>query len=157
MKHYLNLIILICIFSCKTNNDHINETEFHDFSDIKIDFRTGDEVRTLSRMLILKDSQKIRAVKQSPFYYYGFQTDTIWTTEIGKSDLQLIKSFIIKARNQKDSCSFGSTSIDRYKISIGDSEELKIIGNCEWNNIDYDSLEHKIFQKQFEQLKLKRE
>lgn len=135
----------------------MDKSGLNDFAEIQIEFVTGDEVMTLHRMSIFKDSTTIKATKEKPYYYYGSKTDSTWTTDIGKSELQLINEFIAKAKTQKDSCSFLSTSIDRYKINIGNEEQINIIGNCDWNGIDYDNLEKKIFDHKFSELKNKRE
>jgi hypothetical protein len=157
MKFNLTFLFLILFFSCNTNEKKIDKSELNDFAKIQIEFVTGDEVMTLHRMSIFKDSKTIKATKEKPYYYYGSKTDSTWTTNVGKSELQLIDEFISKAKNQKDSCSFLSTSIDRYKINIGNKEQINIIGNCDWNGIDYDSLEKIIFEHKFSELKNKRE
>ncbi|MBC3756957.1 hypothetical protein H7U19_00980 [Hyunsoonleella sp. SJ7] len=126
------------------------------FSDIEIQFWTGDERIVFHSMDILKRGGNIRAIKKSPFYYYGSGTDSIWTIEIRKSDLKLITKFINRARTLKDTCLFNSSSIDYYDIKTN-GEEIKIVGNCDWKGIDYDSLEHKIFEDKFIELKRKRE
>ena len=153
MKNHL-IILLLILTSC--NSDKIDKAEFNDFSDIEIRFRTGDERIEFYSMDIFKSGEKIKAVKKRPFYYYGSGTDSTWTTEIGKSDLKLITEFINKAKSLKDTCSVNSSSIDYYDIKTN-KNELKIVGNCEWNGIDYDSLERKIFKHKFIELKQKRE
>ena len=153
MKNHL-IILLLILTSC--NSDKIDKAEFNAFSDIEIRFRTGDERIEFYSMDIFKSGEKIKAIKKSPFYYYGSGTDSTWTTEIGKSDLKLINEFINKAKSIKDTCSFNSSSIDYYDIKTN-GKEIKIIGNCEWNGIDYDSLESKIFKHKFVELKKKRE
>lgn len=153
MRNHLIILFLI-LTSC--NSDKIDKAEFNDFSDIEIRFRTGDERIEFYSMDILKKGEKIQAIKKSPFYYYGSGTDSTWTTEIGKSDLKLITEFINKAKSIKDTCSFNSSSIDYYDIKTN-GNAIKIVGNCEWNGIDYDSLENKIFKHKFIELKKKRE
>ncbi|WP_055445148.1 hypothetical protein [Lacinutrix himadriensis] len=153
MRNHL-IILLLILTSC--NSDNIDKAEFNDFSDIEIRFRTGDERIEFYSMDIFKSGEKIKAVKKRPFYYYGSVTDSTWTTEIGKSDLKLIIEFINKAESIKDTCSFNSSSIDYYDIKIK-GKALKIVGNCEWNGIDYDSLETKIFKHKFVELDKKRE
>ncbi|AUC79967.1 hypothetical protein CW736_11595 [Nonlabens sp. MB-3u-79] len=157
MRFHLTILSLILLSSCNTNEKKVEKIALNDFSNIQIDFVTGDEMMILHRMSILKDSTRIRAIKEKPYYYYGSKTDSTWITEIGKSELQLINEFISYAESQKDSCSFLSTSIDRYKIKIEDKKQINIIGNCDWNGIDYDSLEKKIFGNKFSELKNKRE
>jgi len=153
MRNHL-IILLLILTSC--NSDKIDKAEFNDFSDIEIRFRTGDERIEFYSMNIFKSREKIKAVKKSPFYYYGSGTDSTWTTEIGKSDLKLITKFIEKAKTTIDTCSFNSSSIDYYDIKTN-GKEIKIVGNCEWNGIDYDSLESKIFKHKFIELEKKRE
>ncbi|MFC7357086.1 hypothetical protein ACFQO1_05265 [Jejudonia soesokkakensis] len=153
MRKHL-IILLLILTSC--NSDKIDKAEYNDFSDIEIRFRTGDERIEFYSMDIFKSGEKIKAIKKSPFYYYGSGTDSTWTTEIGKSDLKLITEFIEKAKTIKDTCSFNSSSIDYYDIKTN-GIEIKIVGNCEWNGIDYDSLESKIFKHKFIELEKKRE
>jgi len=153
MRNHL-LILLLILTSC--NSDKIDKAEFNDFSDIEIRFRTGDERIEFYSMDIFKSGEKIKAVKKSPFYYYGSGTDSTWTAEIGKSDLKLITEFINKAKSIKDTCSFTSSSIDYYDIKTN-GNTIKIVGNCKWNGIDYDSLQSKIFKHKFIELKKKRE
>lgn len=153
MKSHL-IILLLILTSC--NSDKIDKAEINAFSDIEIRFRTGDERIEFYSMDIFKSGEKIKAIKKSPFYYYGSGTDSTWTTEIGKSDLKLITEFIEKAKTIKDTCSFNSSSIDYYDIKTN-GKEFKIVGNCEWNGIDYDSLESKIFKHKFIELEKKRE
>ncbi|WP_338732013.1 hypothetical protein [Mangrovimonas cancribranchiae] len=152
MRNHL-IILLLILTSC--NSDKIDKAEFNDFSDIEIRYRTGDERIEFYSMEIFKSGEKIKAIKKSPFYYYGSGTDSTWTTEIGKSDLKLITEFINKAKSIKDTCSFNSSSIDYYDIKTN-GKEIKIVGNCEWNGIDYDSLESKIFKHKFIELEKKR-
>ena len=153
MRKHL-IILLIILTSC--NSDKIDKVELNAFTDIKIRFRTGDERIEFYSMDILKEGKKIKAIKKSPFYFYGSETDSTWTTEIGKSDLKLIKEFINKAESIKDTCLFNSSSIDYYDIKTN-GKEIKIVGNCDWNGINYDSLERKIFKHKFIELKKKRE
>ncbi len=153
MKKYLIIIFLI-LTSC--NTDKINKSELKGFSDIEISFITGDERIELYSMNIFKSGEKIKAFKKSPFYYYGSTTDSTWFVEIRKSDLNLITEFINRAKTIKDTCSFLSSSIDYYKIKTN-GQKINIVGNCEWNGIDYDSLERKIFEYKFVDLKKKRE
>ncbi|RSK38130.1 hypothetical protein [Mangrovimonas spongiae] len=153
MRNHL-IILLLILTSC--NSDKIDKAEINAFSDIEIRFRTGDERIEFYSMDIFKSGEKIKAIKKSPFYYYGSGTDSTWTTEIGKSDLKLITEFIEKAKTIKDTCSFNSSSIDYYDIKTN-GKEFKIVGNCEWNGIDYDSLESKIFKHKFIELEKKRE
>ena len=147
------IILLLILTSCKS--DKINKSEFNDFSDIEIRFRTGDERIEFYSMNIFKSGEKIKAIKKSPFYYYGSKTDSTWTTEIQKSDLNLITEFINKAKSIIDTCAFNSSSIDYYDIKTN-GNLLKIVGNCEWNGIDYDSIERKIFKHKFIELGKKR-
>ena len=139
----------------------MNETsgstsDLNDFEDIQIEFVTGDEVMVYHEISFTRKGQKIIAKKEQPFYYYGSLTDSTWTTKLEASDLKIIDRFISKAKTQKDSCSFLSTSIDHYKIKIGNKEEMKIIGNCEWDGIDYDYIEKNIFKSHFADLENKR-
>lgn len=157
MRFNLTFLFLILLFSCNTNKKEVDKNELNDFANIQIEFVTGDEVMSLHRMSIFKDSKTIKATKEKPYYYYGSKTDSVWTADIGKSEMKLINEFITKAKNQNDSCSFLSTSIDRYKINIENKEQINIIGNCDWNGIDYDSLEKKIFEHKFSELEKKRE
>ena len=152
MRNYL-IILLLILTSC--NSDKIDKAEFNNFSDIEINFQTGDERIKLYTMDIFKSGEKIKAIKKSPFYYYGSGTDSTWTIEIGKSDLKLITEFIEKAKTIKDTCPINSSSIDYYDIKTN-GKEIKIVGNCEWNGIDYDSLENKIFEHKFIELEKKR-
>ncbi|WP_299307395.1 hypothetical protein [uncultured Psychroserpens sp.] len=153
MRNHL-IILLLILTSC--NSDKIDKVEFDAFSDIEIQFRTGDERIEFYSMDIFKSGEKIQAIKKRPFYYYGSGTDSTWITEIRKSDLKLITEFINKAKSIKDTCSFNSSSIDYYNIKTN-GNELKIVGNCEWNGIDYDSLVNKLFKHKFVELKKKRE
>ncbi|GAA3642799.1 hypothetical protein [Flavivirga jejuensis] len=152
MRNHLIILFLI-LTSC--NSDKIDKTKLNDFSDIEIRFRTGDERIEFYSMDIIKSGEKIKAIKKSPFYYYGSGTDSTWVTEIGKSDLKLITEFIDKAKSIKDTCSLNSSSIDYYDIKTS-GKEIKIVGNCQWNGIDYDSLESKIFKHKFVELRKKR-
>lgn len=156
MKYLLILIILLSNFSCNDDSKKIHASDLAEFSNLKVEFITGDESITSHRIDIIKDSDKIIATKKRPLYYYGSKTDSIWTTEINQSDLDFIKTFIARAKKQKDSCSLLSSSIDYYDIEIGGNKKIKIIGNCEWNGIDYDSLEQRLFYRKFNELKNKR-
>ncbi|MFD2726154.1 hypothetical protein [Hyunsoonleella rubra] len=148
------IIFLLVLNSC--NSDKISKAELDAFSDIEIQFWTGDERIVFHSMDILKRGGNIRAIKKSPHYYYGSGMDSTWTIEIVKSDLRLITEFVNRARTIKDTCLFNSSSIDYYNIKTN-GEEIKIVGNCDWKGIDYDSLEHKIFEDKFIELKRKRE
>jgi hypothetical protein len=153
MRNHL-IILLLILTSC--NSDKIDEAELNNFSDIEIRFSTGDERIQYYSMAIFKSGEKIKAIKKSPNYYYGSGTDSTWTMEIGKSDLKLLTEFVNKAKTLKDTCSLNSSSTDNYRIKTN-IQEIKIVGNCEWNGIDYDSLEKKIFKHKFIELNKKRE
>jgi hypothetical protein len=142
--------------SCNTKGNKLDKSELEDFVNIQIQFVTGDETMTLHKMSFFKVGQKIMAKKERPFYYYGSKTDSIWTIDIGASELQLINEFISRAETQKDTCSFNSSSIDRYDINIAGLKQINIIGNCHWNGIDYDSIERNIFSQKFLELENKR-
>lgn len=153
MRNHL-IILLLILTSC--SSDKIDKAELNNFSDIEIRFSTGDERIQYYSMDLIKSGKKIKAIKKSPNYYYGTKTDSNWTTEIGKSDLKLLNEFLNKAKTRKDTCSLNSSSLDYYRIKTN-KQEIKIVGNCEWNGIDYDSLEKKIFKHKFIELNKKRE
>jgi hypothetical protein len=153
MRNHLIILFLI-LTSC--SSDRIDKADLNNFSDIEIRFSTGDERIQYYSMDLIKSGEKIKAIKKSPNYYYGSKTDSTWTTEIGKSDLKLLTKFINKAKTLKDTCSLNSSSTDYYRIKTT-RQEIKIVGNCEWNGIDYDSLEKKIFKHKFIELNKKRE
>ena len=153
MRTYL-IILLLFLNSCKSNE--IDKADIDNFSDIEIRYKTGDESIQSHSMFIYKIGNKIKALKKRPFYYYGSATDSTWTKEIDKSDLRLLTQFINKAKSMNDTCPFNSSSIDQYELKTS-GQEIKIVGNCDWNGIDYDSLENKIFKNEFIQLESKRQ
>ncbi len=155
MKNLFRFIVFLVLFSCNTKEKKIAHEELQVFKGIEIDFTTGDEVIKRYSLRIFKEGETIKANKTSPLYYFGSGTDSIWTTEIGNSELQIINQFLNKAKTV-DSCSSLSTSIDHYIIKVGGEQQIEIKGNCDWQNLDYKSLEFILFQKQFAELDEKR-
>lgn len=155
MNKHFKFIIFLVLFSCNTKEKKTENEKLQVFKEIEIDFTTGDEVIKRYTLRIFKEGETIKVDKTRPFYYYGSGTDSIWTTEIGNTELQIINQFLKKAKTI-DSCSSLSSSIDHYTIKIGGKQQIEIRGNCDWQNLDYKSLEFILFQKQFEELDKKR-
>ncbi|MCD4747136.1 MAG: hypothetical protein K8R58_12635 [Bacteroidales bacterium] len=94
--------------------------------------------------------------KVKPNYYYGFNTDSIWTVNLDSTRICIIKDFIQKARELNGECPIATTSIDRYKITIHNDTTYNILGYCDWVGLDYFSFEKILFREHFEDLDKKR-
>ncbi len=152
---FLKCLLIYTIISCK--EEEKNPTlNWEDLNNINIQFITGDEVRILSIMSIIKQGDSIEAIIKQPYNNYGFLADSIWNTKLNITDLKFLNKFLKMVSQQPDTCSLLSTSLDRYRITINNDSVIRIFGNCEWDNVDYMELEKQFFAKQRQLLEIKR-
>jgi len=153
MTNFFFIILLITPWLFQ-KTDRVPEK--HSLPDINIQFETGCEYRLKYSIAILNKNNKLIAKKIKPNYYYGNFTDSIWTIELDSNKINLIKKFINKAKEFNGECPIITSSIDYYEITIHKDTVYKIGGNCNWEGLDFFSIEKKLFQNHFELLNKKR-
>jgi len=152
MRHFKYIFIVLILTSCSISN---NEKK-SELKNMDILFQTGCESRVDYSISILTENGQLIAKKIRPNYYYGTKTDSIWTVIIDSNRLKIIKEFIQKAKELNGDCPIRSTSVDDYKILIHNDTTYKIHGHCDWDSLDYFSLERLLFSEHFNDLEKKR-
>ncbi len=152
MKHFKNILIVLILTSCSiTNTDKEAVLE-----NIDIQFQTGCEARKNYSISILTENGQLIVKKIQPNYYYGTKTDSIWTVIIDSNRLKIIKRFIQKAKELNGECPSLSSSIDDYRIDILNDTTYNINGHCDWDSLDYFSIEKLLFKEHFNDLEKRR-
>lgn len=151
-KTKLLFIFLLLIVS----KIYSQNTEQFTFNNLLIKYETGDESRELYQIKVIRVGNSYQAEKTLPFYYIGTKYDSIWKTTLNNQQLKKVKKFIEISKSLPSSCPIESLSIDNYLIKVDDTE-YKIEGHCNWKNLDYSSLEKILFNKQFDELQIKRD
>jgi len=148
MKKINYLFIALIITSCSTQQ---NENE-NLLPNIEIQFETGCESRESYSISIQTESGQLIAKKNEPNYYYGTKTDSIWTVNLDNTKINAVKNFILKAKILNGECPIESTSVDEYNITIENDTTYEIHGHCDWNGLDYFSIEKLLFKEHFNNL-----
>jgi hypothetical protein len=147
------ILIILILSSCSTKN----EDKQQKLPNIDIHFQTGCEVREDFSISILTENGNLIARKIKPNYYYGVKTDSIWTVHLDSNGIAVIDMFIHKAEELNGECPIKNTSVDDYKIKIHNDTTFKIYGHCDWDSLDYFSIEKELFKSHFDDLEQKRE
>jgi len=151
--------ILTILVSCNLNRTEQSENKIL-FPSINIVFETGDEAREQFQMEIYSNGSSIFAKKIEPNYYYGKSTDSTWLVELDSNKVEIIKEFLKTSKKMNERCDeefqVVSSSIDFYHISVENDTLIEINGNCDWNGLDYFSIEKKLFNEKFTELKARR-
>lgn len=142
---------VLTIISCNSNKREESESLIL-FPSINITLITGDEAREEYQMEIYSEGNTVFGKKIEPNYYYGAKTDSIWLVELDSAMMKTIREFIETSKRFIGDCPIQSTSIDIYYITIEHDTSHRIYGNCDWNGLDYFSLEQKLFEKKFSEL-----
>lgn len=152
MRQFKYIFIVLILTSCSfTNNEKKSKLKNMD-----ILFQTGCEARIDYSISIMTENEQLIAKKIRPNYYYGTKTDSIWTVILDRNQLKIIEKFIQKAKEFNGDCPIQSTSVDEYKIHIHNDTTYKIHGHCDWDSLDYFSLERQLFNEHFIDLEKKR-
>ncbi len=152
MRHFKYIMIVLILCSCSiTNNEKESVLE-----NIDIQFQTGCEAREDYSISIMTDNGQLIVKKIQPNYYYGTITDSIWTVIIDSNRLKIIKRFIEKAKELNGNCPIESTSVDDYNIVIHNDTTYKIHGHCDWDSLDYFTIEKLLFKEHFNDLEKRR-
>lgn len=117
-------------------------------------FSRCDSYLTYQMKVYKKGNNAYYAENIRPFHYYGYKTDSIWSTKLNKQQISTLKKFLLIAKRLNENCQ-NSNSIPEYQI-ITDKDTLKITSDCDWNNLDYFSLQENLFKTKFNDLKKKR-
>jgi len=149
--YLITLLLSSCLFQ---KTDRLSEK--NSIPDIDIQFETGCEERSNYLISILNVNNKLIAKKIRPNYYYGYITDSIWTIELDSIKINLIKKFIQKAKEFNGECPIITSSVDNYEIIIHNDTVYKIEGHCNWEGLDFYSIEKILFQNHFDSLNKKR-
>ena len=152
---FIFLQILFCILYFVNSFGQIDNSI--EISSIKIDFIRVSIIKEKASMSIINKEGNYYASKLEPNYYYGTNTDSIWTLKLDSSQIHTIYRFIEKAKElENNKCSIRPSSRNLYKVTINNQTSIIIKGNCEWNGLDYKAIEKKIFKEKFDELDLKR-
>lgn len=150
MREELIYIVILIGFgpliSCKENNDRKNNG-LDDFESISVIYATGDEVIRSYTMMVYDTAGLIKAKFTRPDISKTKSEELVIVRTLDEDDLQMVYDFIEKAEKQSDTCSFLSTSMDRYYIKIGMTDSISIIGNCTWDGLDYSTLTKRLYHK----------
>ena len=155
------LIIISTIFflaNCGTisaDNNTTTTTICDSVPSFKIVLYSGDEAIQKFEIRVYKKANKFFAENISPYFYYGKQTDSVWTVELDQFKISNCNKFLTKAKSLPKECPKLSSSIKDYTITIG-QDTLKIRGDCEWDSLDFFSLRQLLFKEKFEELELKK-
>nr|WP_298931023.1 hypothetical protein [uncultured Allomuricauda sp.] len=143
------LVILLglgFLVSCKNNSRQKFYTP-DSFKNIQISYSTGDEVIRSYAMMIYDSAGFIKTKFTSPISDMSLSERKLAFRTLNEDDLQMVYDFIEKAKKQNDTCSFLSSSLDRYHIKIGIMDSISIFGNCSWDGLDYSTLIKRIYDK----------
>ena len=142
------LFLALIITSCSIEK---NKKEYL-LPNIDIQFETGCETRENYSISIYTESGQLIAKKIEPDYYYGTKTDSVWTVNLDSTKISVIKNFILIAKIFNGECPIESSSIDKYNITINNDTTYKIYGHCDWNGLDYFSIEKLLFKEHINNL-----
>lgn len=152
MKLLKYILIFLILSSCSHKNEEIEQI----LPNIDIQFQTGCIARFDYSISIKTENGKAIARKIKPNYYYGVKTDSIWTVQLDSSQIAIIDKFILKAEELNGECQIKNTSVDNYIINIHNDTVFKIYGHCDWDGLDYFSIEKLLFKEHFGDLENKR-
>jgi hypothetical protein len=115
---------------------------------IWIDYSVGEMDMDDYQLYIHPLGKKIYASKIKTLDEY--ENEIIWETELDSSLIQLVKKFMVKARQlYYQRCPKTSSEKIVYNVRIGLDSNLYIEGNCDWRGLDYNSLENNILNHQY--------
>jgi hypothetical protein len=116
---------------------------------------SGDESIQKFEIKVYSKADKYYADNISPYFYFGKQTDSVWTVELDQFKIAKCNQFLSKAKLIPKECPKLSTSIEHYIITFA-KDTIKIRGECDWDSLDFFSLQRLLFKDKFEQLELKK-
>lgn len=115
---------------------------------IWIDYYIGESNSNDYQLYIHPKGEKMYASKIRTIDEY--ENEVIWETELDSSLIQLVKRFMVKARQlYYQRCPKTSADKTVYNVRVGLDSNLYIEGNCNWEGLDYNSLEATILNHQF--------
>ena len=153
MKKYFLLVSLTILMVSCTHNSAKDEAKAPELANIYIQYQTGCEVRENSAISIYSENGIMMAEKVEPIYYYGSERDSTWIIVMDSSKIRLIKNFINKAKELNGNCPIKSKSVDDYNVCIQNDTSYHINGHCDWEGLDFLSVENALFEERFLQLK----
>jgi hypothetical protein len=116
---------------------------------------SGDEAIQKFEIRVYKKADKFYADNITPYFYYGMDTDSVWSVELDQSKISTCSKFLNKAKSLPKECPERSTSIKDYTVTFS-KDTLKIKGDCEWDSLDFFSLRQLLFKDKFQALELKK-
>ncbi len=144
LMYFICALAITFVFSCKKNRDSTNYS-LDGFESIDIAYATGDEVIKSYAMKIYDSAGILKTKFTSPLSDVSLFKRHEVTKTLSEEDIKIISDFIEKAKKQNDTCSFLSSSLDRYHIKIGTLDSISILGNCNWDGLDYITLTQRIY------------
>jgi len=130
--------------------DQLEQLEGHfPLPRIWIDYYVGEVGSNDYQLYIHPKGDRIFASKIRSLDEY--ENEVIWETELDSSLIQLVKRFLVKARQlYYQKCPKTSETNTVYNVRIGLDSNLYIEGDCYWDGLDYNTLETTILNHQFE-------
>jgi hypothetical protein len=152
MRYFVIILTLFILFlSCKTTVN--GQDKLPSFT---VWYIHGDNsVRTNEIKVYIKD-EKYYADNIMPVFYYGNQTDSVWTTELDQAKKIACHRFISKAKKLPRECPPRCVCVEDYYIVFSD-DTIRISGGCNWGNLDFLGFRGKLFKEHFVDLEVKRE
>jgi hypothetical protein len=140
----------------KTSDNKNSSSTFGDtLTPFNVLLYSGDEAVQKFEIRVYSKADKYYADNISPYFYFGKQTESVWTVELDQLKLSICNKFLNKAKSLPNECPVQSTSIKDYTITYA-KDTIKIKGDCEWDSLDFFSLRHLLFKDKFEELELKK-
>lgn len=144
---FLPLVLVLCCSRPQTRKNTLA-------SPFEATWRIGDEDVITHRLRVYTKDNQVWADKLLPYFYYGRQTDSLWQVQLSPEQIRLCNAFLKKARSLPPKCDGYPVEITKVVTPV---DTLTIAGDCRWGKLGYYDLERQLFEKEFEELKKKRE
>lgn len=158
MRQLIIISTLLFLVSCGTKSvDNKNSSLIigDTLTPFNIVLYSGDEAIEKFEIKVYKKDDKFYADNITPYFYFGKQTDSVWTVELDQFKVLKCNKFLSKAKSLPKECPERSTSIKDYTITFA-NDTIKIRGDCDWDSLDFFSLRQLLFKDKFEELELKK-
>lgn len=152
----ISTILLLANCGTKTSDNKKSTMTIGDtLTQFNILLYSGDEAIEKFEIKVYCKGDKYFADNISPYFYFGKQTDSVWTVELDQFKVSQCNKFLSKAKSLPKECTERSSSIKDYTITFA-KDTIKIRGDCDWDSLDFFSLRQLLFKDKFEELELKK-
>jgi len=158
MKHFLVVLAFMIPIFCgllSAENIHTIKESNSSFIPFKIEYYAGCEDIVRYEIRVYRKEDKIFADNITPFFYYGRQTDSVWTVELNQEKMEICKKFLEKAKMPPKKSQMQSSLNQVYIITSAD-ESFRVYDDCEWDGLDFYSVRDTLFKEKLADLELKR-